>query len=188
MYCGPARYVRNLPRPDQAIGEVRDESYDNCCWYVANTVCQSFDACTGYLGWGTAEVLGTKVIPLWVGARGVEFQWDNLQSAIDANLNLVSKLSMLEQLQDKFICMQLFLMIIGMLLWLWNRKDLNRSLFPFLAFLLTVIYYRPVILRTLQYYGGFDMWTMLLIKFGMVCITGVITLQMYTTMSPPPKS
>lgn len=122
------------------------------------------------VGWGTAEVLGTKVIPLWVGARGVEFQWDNLQSAIDANLNL------------------LFLMIIGMLLWLWNRKDLNRSLFPFLAFLLTVIYYRPVILRTLQYYGGFDMWTMLLIKFGMVCITGVITLQMYTTMSPPPKS
>ena len=32
---------------------------------------------------------GTKVIPLWVGARGVEFQWDNLQSALDANINLV---------------------------------------------------------------------------------------------------
>ena len=32
----------------------------------------------------------TKVIPLWVGARGVEFQWDNIQSALDSNVNLVS--------------------------------------------------------------------------------------------------
>lgn len=40
-------------------------------------------------GWGMAEVLGTKVIPLWVGARGVEFSWTNLQTALDANINLV---------------------------------------------------------------------------------------------------
>lgn len=41
------------------------------------------------IGWGTAELLGTKVIPLWVGARGVEFSWNNLQTALDANINLV---------------------------------------------------------------------------------------------------
>ena len=40
-------------------------------------------------GWGTAEMLGTKVIPLWVGARGMEFSWNNLQTALDANINLV---------------------------------------------------------------------------------------------------
>ena len=41
------------------------------------------------IGWGTAEMAGTKIIPLWVGARGVEFQWTNLQSALDANVSLV---------------------------------------------------------------------------------------------------
>lgn len=35
-------------------------------------------------------MLGTKVIPLWVGARGVEFCWINLQTSLDANINLVS--------------------------------------------------------------------------------------------------
>jgi len=38
----------------------------------------------------TAKLLVTKVIPLWVGARGVEFRWINQQSALDANINLVS--------------------------------------------------------------------------------------------------
>ena len=46
--------------------------------------------CLLSVGWGTAELLGTKVIPLWVGARGVEFRWINLQTALDANMNLVS--------------------------------------------------------------------------------------------------
>ena len=32
----------------------------------------------------------TKVVPLWFGARGVEFQWANLQGALDSNINLVS--------------------------------------------------------------------------------------------------
>ena len=31
----------------------------------------------------------TKVVPLWFGARGVEFQWVNLQEALDSNINLV---------------------------------------------------------------------------------------------------
>ena len=35
-------------------------------------------------------MVGTKVIPLWVGAMGVEFQWWNLQSALESNINLVS--------------------------------------------------------------------------------------------------
>jgi len=42
------------------------------------------------VGWGTAEVISTKLVPLWVGARGVEFQWSHLQVALDSNLNLVS--------------------------------------------------------------------------------------------------
>ena len=76
-------------------------------------------------------------------------------------------------------------MIVCMLLWLWNRKDLNQTLFPFLGFLLALLYYRSVLLKVLQFYGEFDLWTLLLVKFGMVCVVGVPTLQMYTSMSPP---
>lgn len=43
-----------------------------------------------HTGWGTAEMVMTKVLPLWVGARGVEFEWTNLQSALDSNVNLVT--------------------------------------------------------------------------------------------------
>ena len=42
------------------------------------------------IGWGTAEMAVTKVVPLWFGARGVEFQWANFQGALDSNINLVS--------------------------------------------------------------------------------------------------
>ena len=41
------------------------------------------------VGWGTAEMVVTKVVPLWFGAKGVEFQWVNLQGALDSNINLV---------------------------------------------------------------------------------------------------
>ena len=55
-------------------------------------------------GWGTAEMLGTKVIPLWVGARGVEFQWFNLQAALDANTNLVQNYVMWSMLVSHVNC------------------------------------------------------------------------------------
>ena len=44
-----------------------------------------------FVGWGTAEMVMTKVLPLWVGARGVEFEWTNIQAALESNLNLVSE-------------------------------------------------------------------------------------------------
>ena len=37
----------------------------------------------------------TKVVPLWFGAKGVEFQWDNIQGALDSNINLVSSTGVL---------------------------------------------------------------------------------------------
>lgn len=76
-------------------------------------------------------------------------------------------------------------MIVCMLLWLWNRKDLSHSLFPVLALLLLLIFYRSVLLRVLQYYFGVDLWTLLVIKFVLVCVLGIPALQMYTVMSPP---
>jgi hypothetical protein len=41
------------------------------------------------LGWAFAELLLTRVIFLWVGARGIEFDWKYIQNSFDANISLV---------------------------------------------------------------------------------------------------
>ncbi len=45
--------------------------------------------CT-FIGWATAELVMTKLLPLWVGARGIEFDWKYMQMSFDANVALVS--------------------------------------------------------------------------------------------------
>ena len=42
------------------------------------------------LGWATAELVMTRFIPLWVGARGTEFDWKYIQMSLESNINLVS--------------------------------------------------------------------------------------------------
>ena len=36
------------------------------------------------------ELAVTRIVPLWVGARGVEFDWKYIQMSFDANVSLVS--------------------------------------------------------------------------------------------------
>ena len=42
------------------------------------------------IGWASAEFLTTKLVPLWVGAKGVEFDWKYTQLSLDTNISLVS--------------------------------------------------------------------------------------------------
>ena len=42
-----------------------------------------------FLGWATAELVMTRLLPLWVGSRGVEFDWKYIQMSFDANVSLV---------------------------------------------------------------------------------------------------
>ena len=44
------------------------------------------------VGWASAELVMTRLLPLWVGARGVEFDWKYLQMSFDANISLVREL------------------------------------------------------------------------------------------------
>ena len=41
------------------------------------------------LGWAFADLLLTRVIFLWVGARGIEFDWKYIQKSFDSNITLV---------------------------------------------------------------------------------------------------
>merc|ERR1719370_2677132 len=46
------------------------------------------------VGWAFAEFLLTRVIFLWVGARGVEFDWTYIQKSLDSNVSLVHYLTL----------------------------------------------------------------------------------------------
>lgn len=44
---------------------------------------------TAGLGWATAEVILSRGLLLWVGARGAEFSWIYIQKCLDSNISLV---------------------------------------------------------------------------------------------------
>ncbi|TMS10557.1 Transmembrane protein 147 [Larimichthys crocea] len=41
------------------------------------------------MGWATAELVMSRCLPLWVGARGIEFDWKYIQMSFDSNISLV---------------------------------------------------------------------------------------------------
>lgn len=45
---------------------------------------------TAGVGWGGAELLLTRGLLLWVGARGSEFHWKYIQKCLESNISLVS--------------------------------------------------------------------------------------------------
>jgi len=43
------------------------------------------------LGWAGAELVFSRLLVLWVGARGTEFDWKYIQKSFEANISIVSK-------------------------------------------------------------------------------------------------
>jgi len=43
--------------------------------------------CVG-IGWSAGEAIASYLIPLWIGARGMEFSWQYIEMGISANINL----------------------------------------------------------------------------------------------------
>lgn len=117
------------------------------------------------LGWATAELVMTRFLPLWVGARGVEFDWKYIQMSFDSNISLVHH-----------ICT-------AMLVWLYNRNDLNKSFIPVVITLLALSCYRPLIVEILIHAVGLGSWTLLLAKALFTCLVGTVALQMYLGMA-----
>lgn len=44
---------------------------------------------TAGLGWATAEVILSRGLMLWIGARGAEFSWIYIQKCLESNISLV---------------------------------------------------------------------------------------------------
>lgn len=84
------------------------------------------------LGWAAADLLLTRTLPLWVGARGLEFDWKYIQISLDANISLVHHLNL------------------ALLVWLWWRTDLAAAVRPIVAVLIAGCVYRPLLPQLLS--------------------------------------
>lgn len=63
---------------------------------------------TAGIGWATAEVILSRALLLWVGARGAEFDWKYIQKCLESNVSLIQHITTVT------------------LIWLWSRHDLSR--------------------------------------------------------------
>lgn len=117
------------------------------------------------LGWASAELLMTRFFPLWVGARGVEFDWKYLQMSFDSNISLVHHITT------------------ATLVWLRSRHDLRKTHLPVVMILLAVGCCRPLIVDLFTVALGLGPWTVLLIKaFGALSI-GLVAMHIYFSLT-----
>ncbi|XP_060530545.1 BOS complex subunit TMEM147 isoform X2 [Cylas formicarius] len=65
---------------------------------------------TAAVGWATAEVILSRALLLWVGARGIEFDWIYILKCLESNIALIQHIAT------------------AALIWLWSRHDLNKRL------------------------------------------------------------
>lgn len=120
---------------------------------------------TAGLGWATAEVILSRGLMLWVGARGAEFSWIYIQRCLESNILLVQHLTT------------------ATLLWLFSRHDLDKKFVPLVIVLLITISFRGVWLEgTLQALST-GPWFGLALKALVTACIGFLTLHVYSGLA-----
>merc|ERR1711974_197295 len=120
-----------------------------------------------------AEFLLTRVIFLWVGARGIEFDWKYIQKSLDSNVSLVHYLTL------------------ATLVWLFTRRDAlvvpgnsssggSKQLEALLLILMAVCSYKTLLLDTSTVVFELGAWSSLGVKAVSTALLGTITMQIYS--------
>ncbi len=117
------------------------------------------------LGWAFAELLLTRIIFLWVGARGIEFDWKYIQNSFDANIGLLHHITL------------------SCLVWLWTRREVQKSIVPVLVIVGLMCSYKGLVLDWLVHSFALGAWTSLLYKLISTLCLSLVTLQMYVGMT-----
>lgn len=120
---------------------------------------------TAGLGWAAAEVILSRGLLLWVGARGAEFHWMYIQKCLESNILLIQHLTT------------------ATLLWLFSRHDLNKKFKPIVTFLLLATTYRGVWLDGILKVLATGPWVGLALKGLMTFVIGMFSLHMYTGLA-----
>lgn len=120
---------------------------------------------TAGIGWAGAEVILTRFLLLWIGARGAEFDWKYIQKSLESNILLIQHITT------------------ASLVWLWSRHDLRRTLVPVVIGMLLLTVYRPLTIDLSSSVVLINPWTSLLIKTIATLLTGAITLNIYSGLA-----
>lgn len=116
------------------------------------------------LGWSAADCLATRILPFWVGARGLGFDWRYIQMGLESNLNLVH-----------------FVAVAG-LVWLWNRSDLQWHMRHVATGLLAYAAYRNLLNELLMNVAGITSWPLLLVKTVLTIALAASSLVIYGSL------
>ncbi|CAH0561311.1 unnamed protein product [Brassicogethes aeneus] len=120
---------------------------------------------TAGIGWATAEVILSRAVFLWVGARGAEFDWKYIEKCLESNISLVQHI------------------VTATLVWLWSRHDLKSNLKTIVTVLLVFLSYKPLLLDLIVKMLMAGPWMGLLIKALVTGVTGFLTLIIYAGLA-----
>ncbi|KAF5304544.1 hypothetical protein FQA39_LY09595 [Lamprigera yunnana] len=120
---------------------------------------------TAGIGWATAEVILSRALLLWVGARGAEFDWKYIHKCLESNIALMQHISTVT------------------LIWLWTRHDLKINLKPIVTGLLLFSSYKTLILEFTIKFLLVGPWVALFIKAIVAVAISVFTLIIYAGLA-----
>lgn len=120
---------------------------------------------TAGIGWATAEVILSRALLLWVGARGAEFDWRYIQKCLESNVSLIHHITTVT------------------LIWLWSRHDLNRHFKPMVTALLVLCSYKSMIMEMVIHLLSSGPWMALMLKSFVTVALGAMTLQIYAGLA-----
>ncbi|XP_023022194.1 BOS complex subunit TMEM147 [Leptinotarsa decemlineata] len=120
---------------------------------------------TAGIGWATAEVILSRALLMWVGARGAEFDWIYIQKCLESNILLVQHI------------------ITSTLVWLWSRHDLKQNIRSVVTLLLVLTSYKTLLLDLFITSLGANAWVGLLVKAIVTMSYGFFTLVVYAGLA-----
>eukprot|EP00274_Cyanoptyche_gloeocystis_P002839 CAMPEP_0196660506 /NCGR_PEP_ID=MMETSP1086-20130531/40120_1 /TAXON_ID=77921 /ORGANISM="Cyanoptyche gloeocystis , Strain SAG4.97" /LENGTH=354 /DNA_ID=CAMNT_0041994949 /DNA_START=37 /DNA_END=1098 /DNA_ORIENTATION=+ len=103
------------------------------------------------LGWGTAESILFRLAPVWLGAKGMEFDWSVIYTSIEANISLLGTIGLTTMVW----------------LWgLWRRKNLSPSVFPLVLAALLAHLLFPLLVSVVKAKLAIPAWSVLLLQLA----------------------
>merc|ERR1719244_2016534 len=115
------------------------------------------------LGWAFAELVLTRLGFLWVGARGVEFDWRYIQKSFDANISL------------------LHFITLSTLVWMWTKRSSTSGtgVAGVLSLVLVLSCYKGLIVNGMASLMQLGSWATLLQDALVSVCLALVSLQLY---------
>jgi len=116
------------------------------------------------VGWAMAELVSMRLLPLWVGARGIEFSWQYIQLSFEANISLAHHI------------------IMAVLIWMWTRNNIEKSVLPLIISLLLLCSSKQTLLELIRTMFHVSSFGVLGINMVVTLLAGLVTTQLYINL------